>query len=383
MANVPAKSGIGTQCVHAGVEPDPIHGAVNPAIQLSTTFVQPEPAKPLTYDYSRAGNPTRAALETAIATLERGATGHAFASGLAATDAMLSLLNQGDHVVCAEDAYGGTIRMLRQVSARRGIETTFVDTQDLDAVQESMRPETGLVLMETPTNPLLRVSDISGVARIAHDADALLAVDNTFMSPSQQRPLDHGADLVLHSATKFIGGHSDVLGGLVVAKNEDVGERITFLQLAVGGVAQPFDCYMMLRGIKTLHLRTRAQSETAMCLATRLREAGLRVLYPGLVDHPGHELHARQATAGGSMLSFYAGSPDAAVRCAKATRIWQLAESLGAVESLVQIPALMTHASVPAEMRAATGLSDDLVRLSVGVEDEDDLWNDLEGALNA
>ncbi len=373
-----------TRCVHAGVIPDSIHGAVNPAIQLSTTFVQPEPAKPLTYDYSRAGNPTREALETAMADLEGGATGHAFASGLAATDGILSLLSAGDHIVCAEDAYGGTIRMLRQIADRRGLTTTFVDTRDAKATQAALTPATKLVLMETPTNPLLRISDIAATAKVAHAGGALLAVDSTFMGPTQQHPLQHGADIVLHSATKFIGGHSDVLAGILVASDEAVGERLRFHQLAAGAVLSPFDCYLLLRGLKTLHLRTAAQSAAASQLAAKLEAhpAVDRVYYPGLATHPGHATHAAQASSGGSMLSFTCGGDlDAATRIVKATRLWQLAESLGAVESLIQIPAAMTHASIPAEMRRGTGLADDLIRLSVGVEDVQDLWADLKQAL--
>lgn len=368
-----------TKCVHAGVVPDEAFGAVNPAIQLSTTFVQPEPAKPLRFDYSRGGNPTREALEEAAAQLEGGATGHAFASGLSAMDACLRLLDAGDHVVCAEDAYGGSIRLLNQVAARQGLDATFVDTRDLDATRAAVGERTRLVIMETPTNPLLRVSDIAAVAEIAHDAGALLVVDNTFMSPALQNPLDLGADIAFHSATKYIGGHSDVLGGLLVARDEAIGERLTFLQMAVGAVLPPFDCYLLLRGIKTLHLRMERHSDNAETLAERLAgELGAsEVFYPGLATHPGHDVHARQAGSGGGMLSFRLPRGKDAVRLVRKTRVFQLAESLGAVESLIQIPALMTHASVPEEMRERTGLTDGVVRLSVGIEDVEDQWADL------
>ncbi len=383
MAKLHAKDGLGTKCVHAGVHPDPIHGAVNPAIQLSTTFVQPAPAQPLTFDYSRAGNPTREALEEAIAVLEHGATGHAFASGLSALDALLRTLSAGDHVVAAEDAYGGSIRLLNQVCARQGITTTFTDTQDPAKTAAAMTKKTKMVLLETPTNPLLRISDIKVNAQVAHDGKAMLVVDNTFMSPILQNPLDLGADAVFHSATKYIGGHSDVLAGLVVCKTKALGERIKFLQLAVGAVCPPFDSYLLLRGLKTMHLRVERASETAATLAAHLskhKSVG-KVYYPGLAKHPNHKVHAKQARSGGAMLSFTLGSLAEARACVTGTRLWQLAESLGAVESLIQLPALMTHASVPAAMRKRTGLQDGLIRISVGVEDAGDLWQDLRQAM--
>jgi cystathionine gamma-lyase/homocysteine desulfhydrase len=383
MAELKPKDAFATKCVHAGVHPDPIHGAVNPAIQLSTTFRQPAPAEPLTYDYSRAGNPTREALEEAIAVLEGGATGHAFSSGLSALDALLRTLDAGDHVVAAEDAYGGSIRLLNRVCARQGIATTFVDTRDLKATRKAMRKNTKMVLLETPTNPLLRVSDIQAVAEVAHDGGARLVVDNTFMSPALQNPLKLGADAVFHSATKYIGGHSDVLAGVTACKDKELGEKIKFLQLAVGAVCPPFDSFLLLRGLKTLHLRMERHSESAALLAKRLEghKAVGGVFYPGLKSHDGHALHVRQARSGGGMLSFTLKDLKAAKRCVSSTRLFQLAESLGAVESLIQIPALMTHASVPAEMRRRTGLEDGLIRISVGVEDVEDLWADLEQAI--
>jgi cystathionine gamma-lyase / homocysteine desulfhydrase len=376
---------LATRCVHAGAVPDPVHGAVNPAIQLSTTFRQPLPARPLTFDYSRAGNPTRQALESAIAELEHGATGHAFSSGLSALDALLRTLDEGDHVVAAEDAYGGSIRLLNKVCGRQGLKTTFVDTRDLKATKKAMTKQTKLVLLETPTNPLLRVSDIKAVAEVAHDGGALLAVDNTFMSPALQNPLDLGADAVFHSATKYIGGHSDVLAGLVACKSKELGEKVTFLQLAVGAVCAPFDAYLLLRGLRTLHLRMERHTANAAEVARRLAaEKGVaKVYYPGLDGHDGAVLHKRQARGGGGMLSFTLPSVDHARRVVTHTRIWALAESLGAVESLIQIPALMTHASVPPEMRRRTGLDDGLVRLSVGIEDVEDLWDDLSAAMRA
>ena len=385
MATLGKKDRFATKCVHAGVHPDPVHGAVNPAIQLSTTFIQPAPAKPLTFDYSRAGNPTREALEEAITVLEGGVSGHAFASGLSALDALVRTLDAGDHVVAAEDAYGGSIRLLNKVFARQGVKTTFVDTQDPANTQAAMTKKTKLVLMETPTNPLLRVSDIKATAEVAHDGKAMLVVDNTFMSPALQNPLALGADAVFHSATKYVGGHSDVLAGLVVAADRKLGEQLKFLQLAVGAVCPPFDSFLLLRGLKTLDLRMQRHSASAQALAERLakhKSVG-KVFYPGLAKHPGAKVHAKQARSGGGMLSFTLGDAKEATKLVKATRLFQLGESLGAVESLIQIPALMTHASVPPEMRRKTGLDDGLVRVSVGVEDVDDLWADLQQAIEA
>lgn len=383
MAKLTKKDAFATRAVHAGVHPDPVHGAVNPAIQLSTTFIQPAPAKPLTFDYSRAGNPTREALEEAIANLEGGATGHAFSSGLSALDALLRTLDAGDHIVAAEDAYGGSIRLLNRVLARQGIKTTFVDTQDSANTQAAMTKKTKVVLLETPTNPLLRVSDIKANAEVAHDGKAILVVDNTFMSPALQNPIALGADAVFHSATKYIGGHSDVLAGVVACADKGLGEQVKFLQLAVGAVCPPFDSFLLLRGIKTLPLRMERHSENAAFIADQLakHKAVGKVFYPGLAKHPNAKVHAKQARSGGGMLSFELKDAKAATECVKRTRLWQLGESLGAVESLIQIPALMTHASVPPAMRKKTGLSDGLIRLSVGVEDKGDLWADLKQAI--
>ncbi len=385
MAKLTKKDAFATRAVHAGVHPDPVHGAVNPAIQLSTTFVQPAPGKPLTFDYSRAGNPTREALEEAIAELEGGATGHAFSSGLSALDALLRTLDAGDHIVAAEDAYGGSIRLLNRVLARQGIKTTFVDTQDPANTQAAMTKKTKVVLLETPTNPLLRVSDIKANAEVAHDGKAMLLVDNTFMSPALQNPLNLGADAVFHSATKYIGGHSDVLAGVVACADKKLGEQVKFLQLAVGAVCPPFDSFLLLRGLKTLVLRMERHGENAAFIAGELakHKAVGKVFYPGLAKHPNAKVHAKQARSGGGMLSFELHDTKAALACVKKTRLFQLGESLGAVESLVQIPSLMTHASVPAEMRRKTGLADGLIRLSVGVEDKKDLWADLKQAIEA
>ncbi len=376
---------LATRCVHAGTHPDPIYGAVNVAIQPSTTFVQPDVAQPLRFDYSRGGNPTREALEEAIANLEGGTNGHAFASGLAATDAILRLMDAGNHLVCAEDAYGGTIRLLNKICTRQGLQVTYVDTRDLEATRAAMQPNTKWVIMETPTNPLLRVSDIQAVANITHDAGARLMVDNTFMSPALQNPLALGADVAFHSATKYIGGHSDVLAGLLAVKDAELAEQLRFMQMSVGAVLGPFDAYLLLRGMKTLHLRVQRQNDNATELANRLAEklGPENVLYPGLATHPGHDIHTRQSRGGGGTFSIRLPDGPTAHKLVKSTRIFQLAESLGAVESLIQIPAAMTHASVPPEMRAKTGITDGLVRLSVGVEDVEDLWADLEPPLPA
>ncbi len=376
---------IATQCVHAGVEPEPIHGSVNPPVHLTTTYVQPDVAKPKTHDYVRAGNPTRDALETALAALEHGSHGLVFSSGLSAMDAIVRTMSAGDHVVCADDAYGGSIRLLRQVASKGGIETTFVDTSDNDAVAAAMQSNTKWVILETPTNPLLRISDIKAVAGIAHDGDAKLLVDNTFQSPILQNPLDDGADVVFHSATKYLGGHSDVLAGVLVTSNDELAAELRFLQLAVGAVLPPFDCFLLHRGIKTLNLRIREHDSNARIIANRLanRLGDDNVYYPGLETHAGHDVHQRQSKGGGGMVSFRTPTAETARAVATNTRLWQLAESLGAVESLIQVPAAMTHASVPKEMRDATGLTDGLIRLSVGIEDVEDLWADLEQALDA
>lgn len=385
MVKTTKQDGLGTQCVHAGVTPEPVHGSVNPPVHLSTTFVQPDVGQPLGSDYTRGGNPTRDALEEAIATLEGGTRGLAFSSGLAALDTILRTCNVGDHIVCAEDAYGGSIRLLNQVCSKQGLTTTFVDTRDLEATKAAMTSETKWVLMETPTNPLLRVSDIQAIADITHQAGARLIVDNTFMSPILQRPLDLGADVVFHSATKYIGGHSDVLAGLIVTKDEALGEELFFLQMAVGAVLPPFDCMLLQRGIKTLKLRVEAQSAQAQILAERLaaRLGNENVYYPGLESHDGYDIQMKQAQNGGAMLSFRTPDAETARTFVKTTRIFQLAESLGAVESLIQVPAAMTHASVPKEMREKTGLTDGIIRVSVGIEDLEDQWNDLEQALQA
>jgi cystathionine gamma-synthase len=375
-----------TLAVHAGAEPDPQTGAVVPAIQMSTTFKQDGVGGLRAgFEYGRSGNPTRLALEEAIASLEGGAHGLAYASGLAATQNVFYLLSPGDRLLMSDDVYGGTWRLADKVWRRYGIETDVADLRDLDAVAaafESERPPR-MVWIETPSNPMLKVVDISAVARLAAVAGALTVVDNTFATPYLQQPLRLGADLVLHSATKYLGGHSDVIGGLVVTRSDDLAEKLRFHQNAAGAVPSPFDCFLVLRGMRTLAIRMERASANALVLALWLAEhpAVERVHYPGLPDHPAATLVERQMRLPGAMLSFEAaGGESAARQIASATRLFTLAESLGAVESLIELPAPMTHASV-ADSPLAVPLS--LVRLSVGIENADDLRADLEGALAA
>jgi cystathionine gamma-synthase len=377
---------IETQVVHAGAEPDEISGGVSPSIQMSTTFRQDGVGKPRRgYEYGRSGNPTRGALEAAIATLEGGTHGLAYASGLAATQNVLYLLEPGDRLILSDDAYGGTWRLASKVWSRYGIETDCVDLSDLDALVASMakRPAARMVWVETPTNPLLKVVDIAGVARIAASAGALTVVDNTFATPFIQRPLELGADLVMHSATKYLSGHSDVISGLLATGRDDLDEKLRFHQNAAGAVPSPFDCWLVMRGIRTLAVRMERASASAMAIAEWLAARGevSKVYYPGLATHPQHELATRQMRLAGAMLSFelHGGEP-AARRLVEATRLFTLAESLGAVESLVELPAAMTHFSAagsPLEVPAG------LVRLSVGIEAVEDLIADLEAALGA
>jgi cystathionine gamma-synthase/cystathionine gamma-lyase len=375
-----------TLAIHAGQEPDPIHGGVMPNLVLSTTFRQPEPGKPLAFDYSRSGNPTRAALEACLAALEGASHGFAFASGCAAATTLLATLTPGAHVVCGDDVYGGTYRLFARVMAPFGIRTSFVDATDPAKFAAAFTPETRLAWLESPSNPLLKLADIGALARIARERSVPLVVDNTFASPVLQRPLELGADVVLHSATKYLNGHSDVVGGALLLNDAALAERIKFLQNAMGGVPSPFDCYLLLRGLKTLPVRMQRHVESAAELARRLsrHSAVQRVHYPGLPEHPQFELGKRQMRGPGGMLSVVLrGGEPAARRFLGALHWFALAESLGGVESLAEHPALMTHASIPREIRAAIGIEDGLVRLSVGLEHVEDLWSDLLGALQA
>jgi len=373
-----------TLAVHAGYEPDPIHGAVMPPVVMASTFAQPEPGKPLKYDYSRSGNPTRAALEGALAALEGGKRGFAFASGCAAATTLLHTLKPGDHVVSGDDVYGGTFRLFDKVMKPFGIGASFVDLSQLSRLEAAITPQTRFIWFETPTNPTLKLADISAISTIARKHNLRVVVDNTFASPVLQRPLELGATVVLHSTTKYINGHSDVVGGALITSDAELCERIPFLQNAMGAVPSPMDCYLTMRGIKTLPVRMRAHVASASELAKRLaaHPAVARVHYPGLSSHPQHELAARQMSGPGGMISVeLATDLNGSRRFLQALRVFALAESLGGVESLAEHPALMTHASIPAENRRELGISDSLVRLSVGLENVEDLWTDLNEAL--
>jgi cystathionine beta-lyase/cystathionine gamma-synthase len=351
---------------------------------FTSTYVQPEPAKAKGYEYSRTGNPTRAALERALADLEGGKHGLSFSSGMAAIDAVLRLLGSGDHVVAGNDLYGGTYRIATKVYGRFGVSFTFVDTADPVAVKKALRKETKLVWIETPSNPLLRITDIAEIARIAREHGALSCVDNTFATPYLQRPLALGADVVTHSVTKYLGGHSDVVGGALIVNSDDLRARLAFLQNAVGGVPGPMDCFLVHRGLKTLPLRMDQHARGAARVAGFLAEHPkvARVYFPGLSSHPGHEIAKRQMRNFGGMVSFeLKGSVEDGKKLCTKTRIFSLAESLGGVESLIEHPPSMTHGSIEPAVRRAAGLADGLIRLSVGIEDPDDLVADLEQAL--
>jgi cystathionine beta-lyase len=377
-----------TLCIHAGQEPDPIHGAVMTPIVLSSTFAQDGPAalKGPGYDYSRAGNPTRTALEGCLAALEGGKHGVAFGSGCAATMAILLLLKSGDHVLVGDDVYGGTFRIFDKVMKQFGIEATFLDMSDPAKVRAALRPSTRLVWLETPSNPMLKIFDVAAIAEIAKKADAWLAVDNTFATPMLQRPLDLGATLAVHSTTKYLNGHSDVVGGAVLTSDAALAERLHFVQKSAGGVPSPFDCYMVLRGLKTLGVRMRQHVQSARGIADWLSSHGqvAKVHYPGLPSHPGHALAQRQMKGAGGMISFeLKGGLDASRAFLSALRVFVCAESLGGVESLAELPAVMTHASLTPEARRALGIGDGLLRLSVGLEDAGDLRADLEAGFAA
>ena len=379
--------GLGTLAIHAGQSPDPSTGAVMTPIYATSTYVQQSPGVHQGFEYSRSHNPTRFAYERCVAALESGQHGYAFASGLAATSTVLEALDAGSHVICMDDVYGGTFRLLEGVRRRSaGIQTSFVDLNDMDALAAAVRPETRLIWCETPTNPLLKIVDLERLAEFARKRNILLAVDNTFASPILQRPLELGAHLVMHSATKYLNGHSDIVGGIaVVGDDAELAEKMTYLQNAVGGVQGPFDSFLALRGLKTLHLRMRAHCDNALELAQWLQTHPKveKVIHPGLNSHPQHALAKRQMHGFGGMISVYVkGGLDGARRTMERTELFACAESLGGVESLVNHPAIMTHASVPAASREKLGLHANLIRLSVGVEDVADLRRDLDDALN-
>lgn len=374
-----------TRAIHVGQERDPHTGAVVPPISVASTFVQPAPGTWGSYDYARSGNPTRAAVERTVADLESGIGGLAFASGMAAIHCAMSLVESGQHVVAGTDIYGGTYRLLHRVLSRWKIDVTLVPTTDLAAVERAITPRTRLVWLESPGNPKMSITDIAAVCQIAHRHGALVGVDNTFATPVLTRPLELGADIVMHSATKYLGGHSDLLGGVLVVRDPALREQLYFLQNAIGAVMGPWECFLVSRGIKTLELRVRAQSHTALQLAEWLSAHPRvhKVHYPGLPDHPGHELARRQMDgAYGAMLSLeIAGDGQAAQTVCTRTRLFQLAVSLGAVESLIEHPATMSHASYDPAARAAHGIGDNLIRLSVGLEAFEDLRDDLDQAL--
>lgn len=372
-----------TACIHAGQSPDPTTGAVMTPIYQTSTYAQERVGKHRGYDYARTGNPTRSALEDCLAALEGGQFGLAFASGMAAIDAALRLLAPGDHVLAGNDVYGGTYRLFERVLRNYGLDFSYVDTTDIDQVSAGMRKNTRLIWLETPSNPLLRVSDISTIASIAHEDSSarLVAVDNTFATPYLQRPLELGADLVIHSTTKYLGGHSDVVGGAIIAKDEMLHQQLAFTQNAVGAVPGALDCFLILRGIKTLPIRMQRHAENAFAIAKFLSRHPMvkRVNYPFLDSHPQVELARRQMRSGGGMISFsVTGGAAEAKRVVESTHIFTLAESLGGVESLIELPAAMTHASTA---DSAIAVDPDLIRLSVGIENLDDLLADLSQAL--
>jgi cystathionine gamma-lyase/cystathionine beta-lyase/cystathionine gamma-lyase/homocysteine desulfhydrase len=376
--------GFRTDAIHAGQEPDPSTGAVSTPIFQTSTFVQEALGKHKGYEYARTKNPTRLALEQNMAVLERGVAGYAFASGMAAETAITQLLlKQGDHAICSSNVYGGTFRLFDKIVRHYGVSFSYVDTTDLDALARALRPETKMVFIESPTNPLMSITDIRGAARVAHRTKGCrVVVDNTFMSPYFQRPLELGADIVVHSTTKYLNGHSDSIGGVVVLRDKEDAERLQFIQNAAGAILSPFDSWLVLRGIKTLPVRMDAHNANGMAIAKYLAKSRhvKRVYYPGLPSHPGHALAKRQMSGFGGMIAFDLGSLARAKRFLSRVRLCALGESLGGVETLISHPATMTHASVPADQRRRLGITDGLVRISVGIEDVKDLIADLEQA---
>lgn len=376
---------LATRVIHAGQSPDPSTGAIMTPIYATSTYVQKSPGVHQGYEYSRTQNPTRMAWERCIADLEGGAAGFAFASGMAATATVLDLLDSGSHVIAMDDLYGGSYRLFERVRRRSaGLDFSFIDLNDVLALQAALKPNTRMIWAETPTNPMLKLVDLAKVSAFAKKHGLLLAVDNTFCSPMVQRPIEFGADIVVHSATKYLNGHSDMVGGIVVAANEELAERMAFLQNSVGAVAGPFDAFLALRGVKTLALRMRAHCANALELACWLAKhpAVERVIYPGLKSHPQHALASKQMDGFGGIVTIVVKSGlKKARRVLERCELFALAESLGGVESLIEHPAIMTHASVPAENRKRLGIGDGLIRLSVGIEDVDDLKRELERAL--
>jgi cystathionine gamma-lyase len=384
-ASKPRPFGLGTRAIHAGQQPDPSTGAIMTPIYATSTYVQQSPGKHKGYEYSRTQNPTRMAYERCVADLEGGVAGFAFGSGLAAAATVLDLLDSGSHVIAMDDLYGGSYRLFERVRRRSaGLDFSFVDLNDADALKAALKPNTRMIWAETPTNPMLKLVDLAKIARFAKKHGLILVVDNTFCSPMLQRPLEHGADLVLHSATKYLNGHSDMVGGVVVAGSPELAEQMAFLQNSVGAISGPFDAFLAMRGLKTLHLRMKAHCEGALELARWLEKHPSieKVIYPGLKSHAQHALAKRQMDGFGGIISVEVkGGLKKARRMLERCELFALAESLGGVESLIEHPAIMTHASVPAVNRKRLGISDGLVRLSVGVENIIDLRNELASAL--
>ena len=377
--------GFATKAIHCGQEPDPLTGAVTVPIYPTSTYVQQGIGEHKGYEYSRVSNPTRTRLEQNLAALEGGAAARVFASGMAAIHAIVTMLKAGDHVVCGNDLYGGTPRLFNQVMSEFGLEFSYVDTSDAENVERAIRKNTRMVYAETPTNPLMRISDLAAIGEICRKKKVWLVVDNTFMSPYFQQPLALGADMVVHSTTKFLNGHSDGLGGVVVCKHQEHAEKLAFLQKASGAIMSPFECWLVLRGVKTLAARMEIHDRSGRIVADFLakRKKVKRVFYPGLADHPQHLLAKRQMSGFGSMITFETGSLANANKMLKKVRVCSLGESLGGVETLISHPATMTHAALGVKGRKAIGITDGLVRISVGIEDVDDILDDLDQALNA
>lgn len=373
-----------TKLIHGGIDGDPLTGAVSVPIYQVSTYKQEEVGKHRGYEYSRTGNPTRHALEELIKELENGHAGFAFASGMAAITAVVMLFRAGDHVIITDDVYGGTYRVMTKVLNHLGIESTFIDTSNIENIKSEMRPNTKAIYVETPTNPLLKITDINLVAQLAKEQNLYFIVDNTFNTPYWQNPIDQGADIVIHSATKYIGGHSDVVAGLVVVNSEKLANDLHFIQNSTGGVLGPQDSWLLIRGIKTLGIRMEEHEQnTAKIIQFLLNHPQVnKIYYPGLENHPGHDIAKKQARGFGGMVSFDVGDAEKAANILKRVKYFTLAESLGAVESLISMPAKMTHASIPAERRAELGITDSLIRISVGLEDADDLIADLEQVLH-
>jgi len=377
--------GFSTDCIHAGQAPEPVTGAVTYPIFATSTYVQPRLGENKGYEYARTKNPTRGVLEANLAALERGKHGHCFASGMSAIDVIFRMLQSGDHVVAAENMYGGSYRLFSRVLEKFGLQFTYVDTSKVAEVRAAIRPNTKVVFLETPTNPMMTLTDIAACAEAAHARGALVVVDNTFCSPYLQRPIEMGADIVVHSTTKFLNGHSDSVGGAVISNADEIAEKIGFLQNAVGAILSPFDSWLVLRGVKTLAVRMKQHEENGRAVADYLsrQPKAKKVFYPGLPSHPQHALAKRQMNGFGAMISFELGSKENAAKFLNRVQLCSLGESLGGVETLISHPETMTHASVPVADRQRLGITPGLVRISVGIEDVDDLIADLENAFAA